>query len=74
MKDIFFLNIVYDFSELMGIYMCTTFLENNLTVNIKTLKYILFDLLIRPLESVLGKANLKCRPTFMHKNVRSCII
>lgn len=36
MKDIFFFKVAYDFSKLMGIYIGTTLLENNLTVGIKT--------------------------------------
>lgn len=36
MKAIFSFKVVYDFSKLMGIYIGTILLENNLTVGIKT--------------------------------------
>lgn len=53
----------------MGIYIDITLLKNSLIMSIKNLKHILFDLLVLPLESVLGKANLKCRQKFLHKNL-----
>lgn len=61
MKDFLLKGFFYGFSKPMGIYIGITLLKNSLKMSIKNLKHILFDLLVLPLESVLRKANLKCR-------------